>query len=343
MALISIIVPVYNVEKYIHRSITSILNQTFSNFELILVDDGSPDNCGKICDEYAEKDKRIHVIHKRNGGLSDARNFGIDWVFAHSDSEWITFIDSDDWIHPDYLNFLYNAILETNTSISICSLKRIDSVLRFEKTSLIVSSVQTESFFCNKRVNSIVACGKLFKKTDFELIRFPVGKLHEDEFTTYKILFKYEKVAFVDNYIYFYYVNPESITQSGWNLRRLDNLEAFQKQISFFKENGFKKAYKRSIRALFSNIGIAIENLRKYYPEKRGLRFKVFLLYSFKKLRLWGRFLTEEERITINRQIFPRRSKLFNDKHIFPKINRLTRFINKKIQNLKEVLYNLSC
>ena len=117
--LISVIVPVYKVEKYIHRCIDSILAQTFSDFELILVDDGSPDNCGRICDEYALKDNRIHVIHKENGGLSDARNAGIDWAFEHSDSEWITFIDSDDWVHKKYLESLINGAINTNSDVVI--------------------------------------------------------------------------------------------------------------------------------------------------------------------------------------------------------------------------------
>ena len=117
MPTISVIVPVYKVEKYIHRCVDSILSQTFTDFELILVDDGSPDNCGKICDEYAEKDIRIHVIHQENGGLSAARNAGIDWVFANSDSEWITFIDSDDWVHPEYLERLLCLVLDRKSVV----------------------------------------------------------------------------------------------------------------------------------------------------------------------------------------------------------------------------------
>ena len=126
MKIISVIVPVYKVEKFIHRCIYSILAQTFKDFELILVDDGSPDNCGKICDEYALKDNRIHVIHKENGGLSDARNAGIDWAFANSNSEWITFIDSDDWIHPKYLEALYNAVKKSGCEISICGFEETE-------------------------------------------------------------------------------------------------------------------------------------------------------------------------------------------------------------------------
>ena len=182
---ISVIVPIYKVEKYLHRCIDSVLAQTFTDFELILVDDGSPDNCGKICDEYAEKDNRIHVIHKENGGLSDARNAGIDWAFANSDSEWITFIDSDDWIHPKYLETLYNAVKETGCEISICGYEETtgDSP-KVDDINLQAVIVSTEDFFCEHNVNAVVAWGKLYKKELFREIRYPVGKLHEDEFNT---------------------------------------------------------------------------------------------------------------------------------------------------------------
>ena len=103
MPTISVIVPVYKVEPYLNRCVDSILRQTYQDFELILVDDGSPDRCGEICDEYARQDSRVHVIHKENGGLSDARNAGIDWVEANSDSRWLIFADSDDWVHPELL------------------------------------------------------------------------------------------------------------------------------------------------------------------------------------------------------------------------------------------------
>ena len=119
MADISIIVPVYQVEEYLHRCIDSILKQTYPDFEVILIDDGSPDNCGNLCDEYAKKDTRIHVIHQMNGGLSVARNSGIDWAFANSSSKWLTFIDSDDWVHPQYLEVLLNAAIKYNVPVSI--------------------------------------------------------------------------------------------------------------------------------------------------------------------------------------------------------------------------------
>ena len=118
---ITIITATYNNANFIEATIKSVLAQTYKNIEIILVDDGSPDNCGKICDEYAQKDNRIQVIHKENGGLSSARNAGIDWVLSNSDSQWLTFIDSDDWIHPKYLELLLSGATSTNTDICVCT------------------------------------------------------------------------------------------------------------------------------------------------------------------------------------------------------------------------------
>ena len=120
MPTISVIVPVYKVEPYLNRCVDSILRQTYQDFELILVDDGSPDRCGEICGEYARQDGRVHVIHKENGGLSDARNAGIDWVEANSDSQWLIFADSDDWVHPELLARLLDAATAFDLKISVC-------------------------------------------------------------------------------------------------------------------------------------------------------------------------------------------------------------------------------
>ena len=131
--LISVILPIYKVEEYLDRCVQSIVNQTYTNLEIILVDDGSPDNCPAICDEYAQQDSRIRVIHKENGGLSSARNAGIDWAFENSNSQWLTFIDSDDWIHPQYLELLPSAVTDNNTDIGSCEYEEIS---QFSKLSI---------------------------------------------------------------------------------------------------------------------------------------------------------------------------------------------------------------
>ena len=164
MPLISVIVPVYKVEPYLSRCIDSILAQTFTDFELILINDGSPDNCGKICDEYAQKDNRIHVIHKENGGLSSARNAGIDWAFANSNSQWLTFIDSDDWIHHEYLELLLSGATSTNTDICVCEYTETSEFSDFEKLSTAnTQKISPEDLFVNYHVTATVAwCILLF-------------------------------------------------------------------------------------------------------------------------------------------------------------------------------------
>ena len=166
MPKISVIVPVYNVEAYLKRCVDSILAQTYTDFELILVDDGSPDNCPAMCDEYALQDRRVKVIHQQNGGLSAARNAGIDWGFQNSNSEWFSFVDSDDCVHPKYLEALLNAAIGSYVEFT-------EDVPAIE----IVAEPQirnTEDFFIEKHVNAIIACGKLYRRKCFEEIRYPV-------------------------------------------------------------------------------------------------------------------------------------------------------------------------
>ena len=162
MSEISVIVPVYKVEQFLHRCVESILRQSFYNFELILVDDGSPDSCGEICDAYAAGDNRIHVIHQKNGGLSAARNTGIDYVMKSSDSHWIAFVDSDDWIHPDYLKVLYTTAQKTCCKISACGFFRRENPFRNCRT--IPSSVSAPMIITAARFTAVL---RLWPGTSF--------------------------------------------------------------------------------------------------------------------------------------------------------------------------------
>ena len=244
MPKISVIVPVYKVEPYLPRCINSILNQSYSDIELILVDDGSPDNCGAICDDFATRDSRIHVIHQGNGGLSAARNSGIDWVFANSDSQWLTFIDSDDWIHKDYLMKLYTAAENHGVSISVCGLYWTDSMVEDGPVDGIPElAMDVEDLFVEHYYKSICACNKLVKRNLFEGIRFPVGKLYEDAFVTHKLLFACDRAVVVDKDLYYYYNNPGSITRAQWSDRKLDSIEAHELRLDYFRQRGFEKAY----------------------------------------------------------------------------------------------------
>ena len=278
MPTISVIVPVYKVEKYIHRCVDSILGQTYEDFELILVDDGSPDNCGAICDEYAAKDSRVVVIHQENGGLSAARNAGIDWAFANSDSQWLTFIDSDDWVHPEYLQRLLDASVTMRTNISACRIESKDD--QCDEDAWYPLKYLTEDAYCsdNTAVFMISACAKLFRKHLWEQIRFPKGKLHEDRFTTHKVLFQCRTVALIQAPMYRYCRNPNSIMRAPWSPRRLDDLEAIDEQCSFFADHGFVAARKKTmLSSLYVVCSMMQEIENKESLSSEDKRSKVFL------------------------------------------------------------------
>ena len=229
---VSIIVPVYKVEKYIKRCLDSIINQTYKNLEIILVDDGSPDNCPQICDEYALKDIRIKVIHKDNGGLSDARNVGIDIASG----EYIMFVDSDDYIEPQMIEVLYKALVDNSATISICNFKYItdDSDVVVDNEDLPIHNgfitgkeLLSDICFKNKYWYWVVAVCKLYKKDLFNNLRFPIGKFHEDEFVFHKIILKCDKIACVASPMYNYLQRSGSIMHQNIGIKKLDGSEAF--------------------------------------------------------------------------------------------------------------------
>lgn len=271
MAQISVVVPVYKVEEYIERCVYSILKQTFVDFELILVDDGSPDKCPEICDEFEKQDTRIHVIHQKNQGLSGARNSGIEWAIENSDSKWITFVDSDDWIHPQYLEALRNAAISLQCDIAMCHFKIVetysDKFLIYDKFDY--KAIAVEEIYEDERYIANGANAKLYKKQLFSEVRYPLGKLHEDRFTTYKLLFQYEKVAAVNMPLFFYYINMNGIIHSKWSLRRLDNLEAAEEQIAFFKEKGLVRSYKYTMREYIHLMVCSLREMKKYSEDKK--------------------------------------------------------------------------
>lgn len=233
MPVISVIVPVYKVEPYLHRCVDSILGQTFTDFELILVDDGSPDNCGSICDEYAVKDSRVVVIHQENGGLSAARNAGIDWAFANSDSQWLSFIDSDDWVHPEYLQRLFNIAKAQDADMVFCTLTAFtednDGYKEIEfwgkpscEARKGVKILQEATRTRNGKLSGhhVIACNKLYAKKIFTDLRYPAGQVHEDEATAHRVLGACKKVVGVADSLYFYRQNPSSIMKAQNGLYR---------------------------------------------------------------------------------------------------------------------------
>lgn len=209
--LISVVVPIYNVEKYLKSCIDSIINQTYKNLEIILVDDGGTDKCPHICDEYENKDQRIKVIHKENGGLSDARNAGI----KQAKGQYISFVDSDDDISPYMYNKLYKNIKQYNADISVCNYVFIYDGNKYNqgKTNQTISMTSEEAldmlYDTNKYGN--FAWNKLYKTTLFNDIKFPYGKKYEDIFVMHELYNKANKLVFLDEGLYNYYSRESSI------------------------------------------------------------------------------------------------------------------------------------
>lgn len=235
--LISIIVPVYKVEKYLAQCVNSILNQTLVDFELILVDDGSPDSCPQICDVYARTDHRVKVIHKSNGGLSDARNAGIDIA----QGKYIAFVDSDDLISHDMYERLYNNIIKYDADLAMCSSEHIDESISELKSpengeiTVFEDDKILKSLF-EKKLNNFV-WNKLYKHELFKEIRYPVGKIYEDLFTTYKILSLCGTVVYDSSKLYGYRVREDSIMGKARRIINVDKFEAYGEMESFLKEN----------------------------------------------------------------------------------------------------------
>lgn len=230
-ALISVIVPVYKVEKELPRCVDSILRQTYPHLQIILVDDGSPDGCGAICDAYAAAHENVQVIHKENGGLSDARNAGIE----HADGDYLMFIDSDDYIEPDMAEKLYRALQSADADMSICNYlhdcapneaQSYPNDLPIADGVLSGREILAEQVFVGSGVWFIIVCNKLYSKKLFDEIRFPVGKLNEDEFVFHRIMLQCERVACVHDALYHYVIRPGSIMRSDFSSRRFDAAEA---------------------------------------------------------------------------------------------------------------------
>lgn len=310
MQKISVIVPVYKVESYLHRCVDSILGQTYPNFELILVDDGSPDNCGTICDEYAAKDSRGHVIHQENGGLSAARNAGIDWVFAHSDSQWLAFIDSDDWVHRDYLKVLLENALTHHADISACDFFQTDRYCQDGEVCQKAFCESPEEAYCNHYGYLMSACAKIYRRELFQALRFPLGKLHEDCYVTHVPLFASERVAISTARLYYYYSNPGSITRKKWSKKRLQEIDAHQARLDWLLEHGYHDAVRTELEAYCRIIFAQMQELRILSKEEPGYRRYMRLLRPkmmelFRQARKMGLFAYSADTVWIYELAYP--------------------------------------
>lgn len=259
MDLISIIIPIYKIEDCLERCLNSVLNQTYSNLEIILVDDGSPDRCPEICDEWAKRDKRIQVIHQKNSGLSVARNTGID----RASGTFILLVDGDDYLAYNIVEMLYTAVKITGAEIALCDFEKgSNPYFQFKSGDLELEIEAIEPEVALERIYQddhsafryVTAWGKLYQRSLFENIRYPEGRIFEDMYVTHRLIDRCTQIAVVSQKMCYYFQRNGSIVNTEFNIRKLDYLQAMKERIQFFNNRGYVKlltiAYEEYLHAL---------------------------------------------------------------------------------------------
>ncbi len=323
--LISVIVPIYNVEKYLKQCIDSLINQEYKNLEIVLVDDGSPDSCGKICDDYASNDARIKVVHKINGGLSDARNVG----FAHSTGSLVSFIDSDDFLDLDFYKQMASCLEENSCQVVECSTKGIYNdkiVVPADDGAKIVSGMQALSEYLKKRtldsVPRTAVWTKLYKREIINDLSFPVGQIHEDYLFTATVFFRCQKYGILYKPLYNHrYNNPSSITNTTFSRKDLFREKQWFDVVKLVQENGSKEQYlwaaanyyRECVIDFYKTSYCGLETEAGYYRSilKNGLR-EVFgsKLEKKKKLEILFIVLLPQMYLFIRNKVQHARSKV---------------------------------
>lgn len=273
--LITVIIPVYNVEQYLKKCIESIIFQTYQNLEIILVNDGSTDASGKICDLYEKKDSRIQVIHKENGGLSDARNAGLQIMSG----AYLLFVDSDDYLSNDYIQLLYLAAKNNNAEICVSDIVEFQGnvILKEKRQKPFLRTYTSEEalkvIFMQKEFDTS-ACGKLFLASLFKGIFFQKGILYEDFDLIYKIVDQAEKIVFLNEAKYYYLHRPNSIMSSSFQTQKLVLIKIAEEMLNFVEinyPNIRDAAIRRYVYSNFYLLGRAINN-KDFRAETKKMR-----------------------------------------------------------------------
>ena len=250
---VSLIVPVYCVQAYLSRCVQSIVDQTYTNLEIILVDDGSPDECPQMCDDWAKRDDRIRVIHKENGGLSDARNAGI----AVASGEYVGFVDGDDWLEPAFVHNLLNSIIENDCEVAGCNYRKCSVIAETDNVPAahkvqVLDRLAAMSALIDNCILEQAVWNKLYKRELIEGILFEKGKYHEDEFWTYQVIAGIERIAVLDYIGYNYFQRADSIMGKRYSLKRLDAVEAKVRRQEYLEENMPELAAKGRVNLAFT-------------------------------------------------------------------------------------------
>ena len=319
--LVSVIIPAYNAEKYLAFCLDTVTAQTHRNLEIIVVDDGSKDSTGKICDDYAERDSRIKVIHQVNKGLSAARNAAMEIMSG----QYIAFIDSDDFIDPRYVEVLLKMCTENGSLISAC-LAMDTSERKLVELDL---SNRTKTFSAIQLLQDLSIIGayydtvisKLFAAELFKTLRFPVGKLHKDSYIILSLIENAKNITFSEDILYYYYLSPNSIMRSDFSEKNFDILSAYDQKIIVLKRNGCENSLQKIYCEYIYNVA-RMKGLLKYSPNFTPEQKK-------EKMKIINDKYQELSKINKNNPCFKGRTKLVTEiLYYFP--------IIKKFRNTTE-------
>ena len=313
--LVSIVVPIYKVEKYLDKCIQSIINQTYKNLEIILVDDGSPDNCGTICDKYAKIDSRIKVLHKKNDGVSNARNSGIEIASG----DYLYLPDGDDFLPETAIEKLVNLIVSTGTDMVISENYIIgeDNIIMGVHNSI---NIDTEYKVYSKKESAMLwvnedwgPWGKLYKMDVHKNVKFPAHKIHEDEAIMFQLINNCSKIVYTPEPLYYYVRREGSTTNSNYSIKKMDWLEAWINNVEYIREN-FSNVYTKAVDKMLTVAIYNFDNLLKlketegYIDEIKNIMRKYYkdiisnkyVKYT-KKIRV---FMIEHDMINLYRKIY---------------------------------------
>lgn len=310
MPQISVIVPVYKVEQYLDRCVESILAQTFTDFELILVDDGSPDNCPAKCDTWKKRDSRIKVIHKKNGGLSDARNAGLNIATG----EYISFVDSDDYIHPKMYELMRDIMTKTQSKLVSCRIQEVEANVQIDfpmyafptEIATVDSKTALELFY--EKYSDLIwmsACVKLYHRSIFEELRFRQGIIFEDLDLFPYIVAKADQITVIDNVLYYNVKNPNSITRNGFNEHYIDIIEIWGRHMDFFLEQGLLGEAQHAVTRYIQSLITIYQKIRRSHKALKPLFWQGMKKnYNMRRREIKGRCAPSRmQRMILN--IFP--------------------------------------
>lgn len=275
--LISVIIPIYNAELYLKTCIDAVLGQSYTNFEVLLINDGSTDNSADICDEYLKRDNRIKVVHKQNEGSASARNVGLELA----QGEYIVFIDADDYIESEYLQILVNKASEENADIVQCdylSVKNIADIQCIEKKNVayateVFSNIDFLECFCDKRTYLPIAVlwNKIYRRELFDSLRFPVGRGIDDEYLICQIIYRANKILWIHEVLYYYILSENSQMRSKPSLKRIDGIDAIESQMCFFEEIGQPKLYNMIQYRYYATVIANYYFVERFFPEEKKI------------------------------------------------------------------------